>query len=188
MAGELSAGTVVTDANRLPRVGRKGPPPPRRASLARGVRGREEAELGAGFACCRGGCICVARRASAQVVGPYCQGDRRLASGGRRVEQRRNRRAACAESTYRGRPSTIDLRQARREQPDGSRPRGRLPLRQLTATECPGAATRHDGGAIDEEPSQAGPPSGNCGVGGARGPFRPESWASGERRLRNRSW
>ena len=54
-----------------------------------------------------------------------------LQSGGGRAEQRRDRRAAGAEPTYRGRPSAIDLRQARREQPDSSRPRGRLALRQL---------------------------------------------------------
>ena len=89
----------------------------------------------------RRGCICFGRRASAQVVGFDCQGDRCPASGGRWAEQRRDCRAAGAESTYCACPSAIDLRQARREQPDGSRPRRRLALRQsMTTVKVVGAA------------------------------------------------
>ena len=51
--------------------------------------------------------------------------------------------------------SAIDLRQARREQPDGGRPRGRLALRQLTAIESTGAAAPHDRGATEEGPSSS---------------------------------
>lgn len=72
--------------------------------------------------------------APARIIGMRAQGEAEIA-----IEQSETRYEGVTWTT----PHQIAANQ-RREQPDGSRPRGRLPLRQLTATESAGAATRHD--------------------------------------------